>query len=136
VVAEPAIQVRVLVVEDNELVRDMFAHGVRRYFSRHGYDVAIEFARDGAEAWARLPGGDYDLAIVDHYMPVMGGAQLVERIRGDAALKSLPIVVVSAGADDVRDACLAAGADVFLRKPLQLRELVATLAALTREVRS
>src|SRR5690606_18706374 len=67
------------------------------------------------------------LAIVDFFLPGMDGAQLISRIRKEPRLAGLPVVAISIGGDAARDAFLAAGADVFLDKPVVVRDLLATL---------
>jgi CheY-like chemotaxis protein len=77
-----------------------------------------------------LADGTYDLAIVDYYLPELNGAQLVKRMRAEPRLAAVPIVAVSVGGTEARDATLAAGADLFLDKPLVLKDLFATLERL------
>jgi CheY-like chemotaxis protein len=122
---------RALVVEDNGLIRDMFAYGLRRYFREHDSKVTVDYASDGAAAWDRLLVTTYDLAIVDFYLPRLSGAQLVQRIRLDARTADTAVLAISAGGDEARRASLDAGADMFLDKPLTLRNLIATLDGLT-----
>jgi CheY-like chemotaxis protein len=120
----------VLLVEDNSLIRDMFSFGIRRYFRDKPNHVTVDHAADGETAWQMLTAGSYDLAIVDHYLPLLSGAKLVERVRAEPRLADLPIVAVSVGGSEVREATLAAGADLFLDKPLVLSDLFATLERL------
>jgi CheY-like chemotaxis protein len=120
----------VLLVEDNNLIRDMFAYGIRKYFrGKPGY-VTVDHAADGVSAWKMLNDGAYDLAIVDYFLPELDGAQLVQRMRAEPRLANVPIVAVSVGGPTARDATLAAGADLFLDKPLVLKDLFATLERL------
>ncbi len=126
---------RILIVEDNALIRDMFAYGVAKYFREH-LDVQVELAPDAVAAWERLGAAYFDLAIIDHYLPTMNGAQLVSRIRRDERLAVLPIVAISVGGNDVREENLAAGADLFLGKPIVLRDLFSTLDRLTCAART
>ena len=120
----------VLLVEDNNLIRDMFSYGIRKYFrGKPGY-VSVDVASDGASAWQMLETGSYDLAIVDYFLPELDGAQLVARMRAEPRLRSVPVVAVSVGGASARDATLAAGADLFLDKPLVLKDLFATLERL------
>jgi CheY-like chemotaxis protein len=63
-------------------------------------------------------------------MPVLQGASLMQMIRAEPHLRALPIVAVSGGGAGVRSECLAAGADVFLPKPLVFRDLLDTLGGL------
>jgi CheY-like chemotaxis protein len=120
----------VILVEDNNLIRDMFSYGIRKYFrGKPGY-VTVDHAVDGASAWRMLADGSYDLAIVDYFLPELDGAQLVQRMKAEPRLARVPIVAVSVGGTKARDATLAAGADLFLDKPLVLKDLFATLERL------
>ena len=129
--AEEALEgFHVLLVEDNSLIRDMFSYGIRKYFrGKPGY-VTVDVAADGASAWQMLSDGSYDLAIVDYFLPELDGAQLVQRMKAEPRLATVPVVAVSVGGPTARDATLAAGADLFLDKPLVLRDLFATLERL------
>jgi CheY-like chemotaxis protein len=78
----------VLLVEDNNLIRDMFSYGIRKYFrGKPGY-VTVDHAADGASAWKMLSSGTYDLAIVDYFLPELDGAQLVQRMRAEPSPSS------------------------------------------------
>lgn len=121
---------RILIVEDNTVIRDMFAYGVHKYFGRRA-GVTVDLAEDGDRGWKLLRDGDYDLAIVDHYLPLVDGAQLISRIRSDERIANLPVVAISVGGEEVREADLRAGADLFLDKPVVLRDLFTTLDRLT-----
>src|ERR1022692_1256889 len=116
--AAPALrrEYRVLLVEDNGLIRDMFAYGVDKYFRKNASSVVVDFADDAETAWEMLHASPYDLAIVDYYLPQSTGAQLVTRMRRDAALHGVPVVAISVGGAAARDASLEAGADLFLDK--------------------
>jgi len=122
---------RVLLVEDNALVRDMFSYGLQRYFRGRSCAVEVEFAETGQEGLSKLTEGGFDLAIVDYYLPVMTGGQLVRKLRVSPVAGHIPVVGVSVGGAEAREDFLAAGADIFLDKPLILRDLMATLDGLT-----
>jgi CheY-like chemotaxis protein len=122
---------RVLLVEDNELIRDMFAYGVDKYFRKTERSVVVDFADDAEGAWDKLRAHTYDLAIIDYYLPHSTGAQLVTRMRRDEVLHGVPVVAISVGGATAREASLEAGADLFLDKPIVLRDLFTTLARLT-----
>src|SRR5690606_27482249 len=120
---------RILLVEDNGFIRDVFEYGLRVFFQARGaYTVA--HADTVEVAWQRLAETSYDIAIVDYYLPAETGAALIERMRRDARLADVPIVAVSVGGRDAREASLAAGADLFLDKPLVFRDLFNTLRVL------
>jgi CheY-like chemotaxis protein len=120
---------RVLLVEDNGFIRDMFECGMRVFFETRGA-YSLDHAETVDAAWQRLLDRHYDVAIVDYYLPLDTGAQLIERVRANPQLAGLPIVAVSVGGRDAHDASLAAGADLFLDKPLAFRDLFNTLRVL------
>jgi two-component system sensor histidine kinase and response regulator WspE len=126
----PQRQFHVLLVEDNHLIRDMFSYGIQKYFRGRENGVTVEHAPDGATAWKMLAEGACDLAIVDYYLPELDGAALVTRVRAEARLAGLPVVAVSVGGSEAREAMMTAGADLFLDKPLVLKDLFATLERL------
>jgi len=121
---------RVLLVEDNHMIRDIFAYGVRKYFRSQHSRVTVDLATDGREAWEMLQAELYDLAIVDFYLPVLDGSRLVARMRREPRLATVPVVAISVGGKVARDAMLEAGADLYLDKPIILRDLFSTLERL------
>ena len=125
---------RVLVVEDNPRVVEMYEYALRKLRSAEGaVDVSVEFAANGHEALARLSRTPkLDLVMADLYMPVMDGFVLVERMKADPALVETPVLVISAGGADARSRALALGADVYLQKPVQFADIIGTVRALLR----
>jgi uncharacterized protein (TIGR02266 family) len=121
----PARLYRVLVVEDNPHVVEMYEWALRKLRDATGsVDVQVEYAANGHLALARLARPPrVDLAILDLFMPVMDGFTLVQRIRADPALAALPIIVISAG---------GLGVDIYLQKPVQFAEIVSTVRTLLR----
>ncbi len=100
---------RVLVVDDSLTVREL----ERKLLDRQGYRV--EVAVDGMDGWNMLRGSHFDLVITDIDMPRMDGIELVSTIRGDANLRSLPVMVVSyKDREEDRRRGLEAGADYYL----------------------
>ena len=126
-----ATRYRILIVDDNPMIRDLFSYGVRKYFRRSQQAVEVDVAADGLSAWNLLSAGGYDVAVIDFYLPVLDGARLCARLRGDSALAETVVVGISAGGHEAREAMLAAGADLFLHKPVVLRDLFTTLERLT-----
>ncbi len=120
---------RVLLVEDNAFIRDMFAYGIAKYFANRS--VAFEHAGDAASAWEKLDVGPFDLVIVDYYLPAQDGATFIARLRADPRFARAPIVAISVGGRDAREATIEAGADLFLDKPVVLRDLFRTLQVLS-----
>jgi uncharacterized protein (TIGR02266 family) len=124
---------RVLVAEDNPLVREMLRFGVRKFHRTGpaaGRELEVIEAENGQEAWEHIKEGAADLAIIDYYMPIMNGAQLIRKIRETESLQSLPVIVVSVGGEEARQDSYAAGADLFLDKPVLLGQLFASLRRL------
>ena len=127
-----AASLAVLVAEDN----DINALLTRSLLTRLGHRP--EVAPDGAaaiEAWqaAQDSGSPYDLILMDVHMPGVDGLEAARRIRmaeAEAGQPHTPIIALTANAfDEDREACLAAGMDGFLVKPLERERLVETLAA-------
>ena len=114
---------RILVAEDD----DVNARLIETVLARAGH--AVELARDGAAALQALRQRAFDLVLVDQRMPGMDGAELARRVRaGSAGRARIPIVALTASAsEDTRAACLAAGMDEFLSKPVDPETLEALL---------
>jgi uncharacterized protein (TIGR02266 family) len=124
---------RVLVVEDNPHVVGMYEYALRKLGGGEGVTVGVEYAANGHDALVRLAAPPpIDLVMADLYMPVLDGFTLVERMRGEPALREIPIVVISAGAADARTRALELGADVYLQKPVQFSDVIATVRTLLR----
>jgi DNA-binding response OmpR family regulator len=120
---------RVLLVDDSWLIRDMFAWGTAKFFERPGA-LAVDHAEDAERAWGKLANSTYDLVIIDYFLPSEDGASLIAQMRRDERLSQTPIVAISVGGRDAREAMQLAGADVFVDKPLVFRDLFNTLRML------
>lgn len=123
---------RVLLVEDNAFIRDMFAYGIAKFFSQQRGSVEFEHAPDARVGWEKLAAHGYDLVIVDYYLPAEDGATFIARLRRDPRFVKSPVVAISVGGNDARDATISAGADLFLDKPVVLRDLFRTLQVLSQ----
>lgn len=124
---------RVLLAEDNHMVREMFRFAVHRFHRSKLHsrcELDILEAEDGKKAWRHVLSGALDLAIVDYYMPVMDGGQLVRKIREHSDSRTLPVIVVSVGGEDARRKAYAAGADLYLNKPVLMGQLFESLQKL------
>jgi len=118
---------RILVVEDDPDIADL----IRRYLSRAGHDV--EVLASGSAALARVREQAPDLLILDLMLPGMAGIDVCRAIREDVAIARLPIIMVTARAQESdRVLGLDSGADDYVTKPFSTRELVARVAALLR----
>jgi CheY-like chemotaxis protein len=122
---------RCLLVEDNRSVRELFSYGMQRYCSTRRAELTLELASDAEVAWEMLSRGRFDMAVIDHSLPVQTGAQLIARMRAAPRLSQMPVVAISVGGPEARVEAMGAGADLFLDKPLILRELFSTLDKLT-----
>jgi uncharacterized protein (TIGR02266 family) len=121
--------IEVLVVEDNrhisELVRNGLEVSARRGMTDVSFNVAT--ADDGGVAMQLLKSNRYDVAIVDVYLPVIDGSAVIEQARRDLGLRGLAIIAVSAGGEAARDLAMEAGANLFLEKPMRLRQVIASI---------
>jgi DNA-binding response OmpR family regulator len=117
----------VLVAEDDEDIRSL----VRVRLERAGYRVVA--AAHGMEAFELALEHAPDLAVLDVTMPRSNGYELTRRLRAHERTSKLPVILLTARAqdDDVRSG-LAAGADVYLRKPFSPQELIAQVEAMLR----
>lgn len=123
---------RVLLVEDNAFIRDMFAYGIGKFFAQRSGRVTFDHAEDASSAREMLHEVLYDLVIVDYYLPAEDGAAFIARLRRDPRFARSPIVAISVGGRDAREATMSAGADLFLDKPVVLRDLFQTLQVLSQ----
>ncbi|QDD92075.1 PAS domain S-box protein [Pseudomonas oryzihabitans] len=122
---------RLLVVEDNALNRQVAAELLL------AQGAQVELAEGGLEGVERvLSGTPLDVVIMDMQMPDIDGLEATRRIRADGRFSTLPILAMTANASHTdRDACLAAGMDDHIGKPIDLELLVSRLQRLTgREV--
>jgi CheY-like chemotaxis protein len=114
---------RILVVDDEPAQR--FA--LRRIFERAGHVVTD--AGDGAAALRAVRESPPDLVVTDMMMPVMGGGELIKRLRGEAATAAIPILAASG------DPHLAVGADAVIAKPSKWEHLTKVADGLLRDGR-
>jgi uncharacterized protein (TIGR02266 family) len=124
---------QVLVVEDNPHVAKLIREGLNGSARRElGGRVTFycHMAANGREALTLIRGQPFDIVIVDIYLPILDGAQLIGQVRADEALRHLPIVAVSGGGQSAREAALSAGADFFIDKPMRLADIFATMRRL------
>jgi two-component system, cell cycle response regulator DivK len=116
---------KILVVEDNELNLRLFCDILRV----HGYEA--EPVRDGREAVERARAFAPDLVIMDIQMPHISGLEIIEQLKGDETLRTIPIMAVTAYAakgdeDRIRDA----GAEGYVSKPISVIRFVEAVRAL------
>jgi CheY-like chemotaxis protein len=128
-----ATDYRILVVEDSQTMRDVVQHNASRFSSGIRIDITTS---DSAEHALELIGEHaYDLAVVDLYLPgQLDGAALVRALRGRGV--DLPVIGFSIGGSEARRAFIEAGAEMFLDKPVILRDVFGTLERLVRAARA
>jgi two-component system phosphate regulon response regulator OmpR len=121
--AEP--KMKIIVVDDDARLRDL----LNRYLTEQGY--AVRVVHDAAEMNRQLGRERYDLMILDLMLPGEDGLSICRRLRGGG--ESMPIIMLTAKGDDVeRIIGLEVGADDYLPKPFNPRELVARIQAVLR----
>ena len=121
---------RLLIVDDSKVMRDMVAACLRPLG-----EVSYEFAASGLEAIERLALGSFQLVVLDLNMPDVGGVEVIEFIRSQDKLRSLPILVVTTRGDDAsRTRVLEAGASGFLAKPFAPEQILADVRSLLDRV--
>jgi CheY-like chemotaxis protein len=124
---------RVLVVEDSAVMRDTVQHTAERFFP--AFHVETDSTEDAEGALARIDAQPYDLALVDLFLPgTMNGADLVRAMRQRGL--DTPVIGFSIGGTKARTAFLEAGADMYLDKPVMLRDIFGTLKRLVYAARS
>jgi two-component system, OmpR family, phosphate regulon response regulator OmpR len=118
---------RVLLIDDDLRLTDM----VGDYLRRNGYEV--DAAGSLAAGRERLRGGGYDALLLDLMLPDGDGLDLTRELRADARLRRLPLLMLTARGEPMdRIVGLELGADDYLPKPFEPRELLARVKALLR----
>lgn len=138
--APPAAGFRVLIVEDNPHIIEMYSYVLKKLAANElkgTVPLEVHFAPDGHNALTQLMAqaatpNRFNLVMTDLYMPVMDGFQLLEKIRSEPALQKLPVVAISAGGRDAQDRALKLGVDIYLRKPVKFAEVLETVKQLLR----
>ena len=119
---------KILLVEDNEMNRDMLS----RRLKRRGYEISI--AVDGAEGLKMTATETPDLVLMDMSLPVMDGWEATRQIKADPATKSIPVIALTAHAmSGDREKALSAGCDDYDTKPIELPRLLSKIEAFLGE---
>jgi CheY-like chemotaxis protein len=116
---------KILLVEDNEMNRDMLS----RRLARNGYEVAV--AVNGQEGVEKAQTETPDLILMDMSLPVIDGWEATRRIKADPRTAKTPVIALTAHAMvQDKEKALAAGCDEFDTKPVELPRLLAKIEAL------
>ncbi len=114
-----------LIIDDDREIRDLLA----RFLVRH--ELRVDTARDGREMDQRLAAGRFDLLVLDLMMPGEDGLAICRRLRG-SGVKTPIIMLTALGEEADRIVGLEVGADDYLPKPFNPRELLARIRAVLR----
>ena len=119
---------KILLVEDNEMNRDMLG----RRLQRRGYEVLI--AVDGAEGVAKAQADPPDLILMDMSLPVIDGWEATRRLKAAPETQAIPIIALTAHAmAGDREQAIEAGSDDYDTKPIELDRLLGKIEALLNQ---
>ena len=116
---------KILLVEDNEMNRDMLT----RRLERRGHEVLV--AVDGAQGLALAQDALPGLILMDMSLPIMDGWEATRQLKADPATSSIPVIALTAHAmSEDREKAIAAGCDDYDTKPVEFARLVGKIDAL------
>ncbi|MBM3553254.1 MAG: response regulator [Alphaproteobacteria bacterium] len=117
--------VKILLVEDNEMNRDMLS----RRLKRNGFEVVI--ATDGQQGVEMAVSEAPDLILMDMSLPVIDGWEAARRVRENEATRKIPVIALTAHAmAGDREKAIEAGCDDYDTKPVEITRLLGKIAAL------
>ena len=116
---------KILLVEDNEMNRDMLS----RRLVRNGYEIVI--AVDGQEGIDKALSEKPNLILMDMSLPVIDGWEATRRVKADPATRAIPVIALTAHAmAQDKEKAMAAGCDDFDTKPVDIQRLLGKIKAL------
>ena len=119
---------KILLVEDNEMNRDMLS----RRLEKRGYALII--AVDGAQGVALTQSAHPDLILMDMSLPVIDGWEATKQLKADPATAGIPVIALTAHAmESDRQKAIAAGCDDFDTKPVELARLLVKIEDLLKK---
>lgn len=122
---------RILLVEDNEMNRDMLS----RRLTRSGYDVVL--ATEGEQGVAMARSASPDLVLMDMSLPVLDGWEATRRLKSDPETRQIPVIALTAHAmSGDRDRAREAGCDDFDTKPVEFARLRSKIEVLLQRGRA
>ena len=117
---------KILIVEDNEMNRDMLS----RRLLKKGFEIII--AVDGAEGIEKTINEKPDLVLMDMSLPVMDGWEATKNLKANNETAKIPIIALTAHAmAQDKEKALAAGCDEYDTKPIDLNRLLSKISSLT-----
>ena len=116
--------IKVLVIEDDEYSRDALAH----LLSAEGYESMS--ATDGESGLRQARETRPDVIVVDLGLPGIDGKEVIETVRRDPVLRSVPVLVITAQDDEIASSMLKQGADAYLTKPIEFDQLTKAISDL------
>jgi phosphate regulon transcriptional regulator PhoB len=120
---------KILVIEDENDIVELLTYNL----NKEGFNV--DFSFDGETALNKINSNEYDLIILDLMLPGIQGLDLCKIIRNNPRTKNLPIIMLTAKSEDVDKIIgLEIGADDYITKPFNVRELIARIKAILRRV--
>jgi len=123
--SETGSVVKILLVEDNEMNRDMLSRRLRR----NGYEVVI--AIDGQQGVEMAAAESPDLILMDMSLPVIDGWEAARRVRENEATRKIPVIALTAHAmAGDREKAIEAGCDDYDTKPVEITRLLGKITAL------
>jgi CheY-like chemotaxis protein len=121
---------KILLVEDNEMNRDMLS----RRLLRNGYEVVL--AMDGGEGLAKARAESPDLILMDMSLPGLDGWEATRQLKAEPGTRGIPVIALTAHAmAGDRQKALSAGCDDFDTKPVELSRLLTKIQALLQRSR-
>lgn len=119
---------KILLVEDNEMNRDMLS----RRLAKRGYTLAL--AVDGGAGVAMAKSEKPDIILMDMSLPVIDGWEATKQLKADPATAGIPIIALTAHAmDSDRQKAIGAGCDDFDTKPVELSRLLGKIEELLKK---
>jgi CheY-like chemotaxis protein len=116
--------VKILVIEDDEYSRDALAH----LLVSEGYEA--QSASDGESGLAKAQEIHPHVIVLDLNLPGIDGKQVIEMIRNDGPLRSVPILIITGDEAKAAQAAVDLGADGYLTKPLEFDDLINAISSL------
>src|SRR5512137_651431 len=125
------MKVDLMIVDDEDHVRN----SLKDYFDREGFNLAL--AKDGSEALEKFKLYQPDIVVLDVGLPILDGLEVCKQLRQQSG-QSVGIIMVSGIKKETIDRVvgLEVGADVYVTKPFQTRELLAQVRALHRRIKA